>query len=173
MSGRPGRTVVGVSSSPAALAALVRGVEEARRRNAELVVVRAFASLGDPQPVLVTEPATIRMLRHRAAAAIERAFGSIGGAPYDLDVSRATPVGSTGQALVSLADRPDDLLIVGRDRHRMLHRLLHGSVAGYCVAHAACRVLVVPSPRALAPVPERHALSRTGIGRWASSTESS
>jgi len=173
MSGRPGRTVVGVSSSPAALAALARGVEEARRRSAELVVVRAFASLGEPLPVEIAEPATIRVLRHRAAAAIERAFASIGGAPYDLDVIRETPVGSTGYALVSLADHPEDLLIVGRDRHRALHRVLHGSVSGYCVAHAACRVLVVPGPRAPVPVPERHALSRTAIRRWASSTEPS
>lgn len=168
MDGRPGRTVVGVSTSPAALAALTRGVEEARRRNAELVVVCAFTSLGDPLPSDLTEPATIRLLRHRAAAVIERAFGSIGGAPYDVEVCRETPVGAPGRALVDLADRPDDLLIVGRDRHRVLHRMLHGSVAAYCVSHAACRVLVVPGPRVPAPLPDRHRLPRPAARRWAS-----
>lgn len=140
------RTVVGVGAGPAATSVLVRGVEEARRRGGELVLVRAFALLGEPLSVYLAEPATIRILRHRAAAMIERALAGIGGAPYDLELRRETLVGATGHALVTYADRPDDLLIIGRDRHRTLHRLLHGSVACYCVAHAACRVLVVPGP---------------------------
>lgn len=167
-----GRTVVGMGAGPAAASVLVRGVEEARRRGGELVVLRAFSLLGEPLSVYLSEPAVIRMLRHRAAAVIERALSGIGGAPYDLEIRRETPVGAAGHALVTYADRPDDLLIVGRDRHRALHRLLHGSVAGHCVAHAACRVLVVPGP----PVPvdrtDPHALPRTAMRRWSSTAES-
>ncbi|HEY3688549.1 MAG TPA: universal stress protein [Streptosporangiaceae bacterium] len=151
MSGR-GRAVVGVAGSPAALAALVRAVEEARRSDVELVVVRAVTSLGAPLPVDAAEPTTIRVLRHGAAAVIERAFTTTGGAPYDVEVSRETPVGAPGLALVSIADRPDDLLIVGQDRHRALHRALHGSVSSYCASHAVCRVLVVPPPGTPEPV---------------------
>lgn len=154
-----GRTVVHVGTGPAARAALVRGVEEARHRGGVLVVVHAVTPLGEPLSTHPAEPAAIRILRHRAAAAIERAFGAIGGAPYDLEVRRETPVGAAGPALVTVAGRPDDLLIVGRDRHRPWHRLLYGSVAGYCVTHAACQVLVVPGPPA-APV-DRLALLRT------------
>lgn len=166
-----GRTVVGVGAGPAAASVLVRGVEEARRRDGELVVVRAFSPLGEPLSVYVAEPAMIRMLRHRAAAVIERALSGIGGVPYDLEIRRETPVGAAGHALVTYADRPDDLLIVGRDRHRALHRLLHGSVAGYCVAHAACRVLIVPGPAAEPGRTDRHAVPRMAIHHWASTTE--
>lgn len=163
-----GRTVVGVGAGPAAASVLVRGVEEARRRGGELVLVRAFSLLGEP----LSEPATIRILRHRAAAVLERALAGIGGAPYDLEIRRETPVGTAGHALVTYADRPDDLLIIGRDRHRTLHRLLHGSVSGYCAAHAACRVLVVPAPPVPAGRTDRRALPRTALHRWASTTES-
>lgn len=167
-----GRTVVGVGAGPAAASVLVRGVEEACRRGGELVVVRAFSLLGEPPSVYLTEPATIRILRHRAAAVIERALSGIGGAPYDLELRRETPMEAPGHALVTYADRPDDLLIVGRDRHRALHRLLHGSVTGYCVAHASCRVLVVPGAAAPVNRTDRHIVSRTAIHRRVSTTES-
>ncbi|HEY3687288.1 MAG TPA: universal stress protein, partial [Streptosporangiaceae bacterium] len=79
--------------------------------------------------------------------AIDRAFAeAAGGIPEDIDVTRRTTEGVPGHELVRVADRPDDLLVVGRERHLALHRVLRGSAAGYCVDHAVCRVLVVPAP---------------------------
>jgi hypothetical protein len=52
--------------------------------------------------------------------------------------------GPTDQLLVAVADRAEDLLVVGTGRPGGLSRVVHGSVTRYCVAHARCPVLAVP-----------------------------
>ena len=136
------RVVVGVSDTQAARAALACAVDEARRRGAELVAVRAWGPVGDP-----SAPGLEADLARRSGEAIDRAFIEVcGGVPGDIAVTRRTVEGIPERILVRVADRPDDLLVVGRERHLALHRMLRGSAAGYCVDHAVCRVLVVPSP---------------------------
>ena len=48
--------------------------------------------------------------------------------------------------LATLADRPDDLLIVGAGRRGTLARLAFPGLGGYCLAHARCPVLAIPPP---------------------------
>lgn len=145
--GDPPRVVVGVSDTPAARAALATAVDEARRRGAQLVAVRAWGPVPETTPHDVALPVMEDELADRADDAIGRAFAEVcGGVPDDIAVVRRTAEGTAGRELVRVADRPDDLLVVGRERHLALHRMLRGSAAGYCVDHAVCRVLVVPAP---------------------------
>lgn len=141
------RVVVGVSDTQAARAALACAVDEARRRGAELVAVRAWGPIAEPSPPAPPVTGLEEELTRRSDEAIDRAFIEVcGGVPGDITVTRQTVEGVPERMLVRVADRPDDLLVVGRERHIALHRMLRGSAAGYCVDHAVCRVLVVPSP---------------------------
>ncbi|WP_405967169.1 universal stress protein [Streptomyces sp. NBC_00015] len=97
-----------------------------------------------------------RQAGERLIAAVDTAFGGAGpGVPFQGLVVRSTP----GPALLEVADRADDLLVVGagsRGRtHRALlvvgagsrgrtHRALRPSVARYRLARAVCAVLAVP-----------------------------
>ena len=138
------RIIVGVDGSAGSLRALRSGVAEARLRAARLVVVLAWTAPGGED------------LAHRfpcgglekpwQAAAERRLRGAwdaaVGGIPADLVVRSLTVRGPAGQVLVLLADREDDLLIIGAGgRARWMMRQ---SVASYCVTHAGCPVLVVP-----------------------------
>jgi nucleotide-binding universal stress UspA family protein len=141
-----GRVVVGVSGSLRNLAALHRAVIEARRRDAELLAVLAWTPPGgetvyrrSPCPPLLAE------WENSAAETLEQAFrNAFGGHPEDARLQLATVRGEAGAALTELADRPDDLLVIGAGRRGRLSRVFHGEVTRYCLAHARCDVLAVP-----------------------------
>src|SRR5207342_1795189 len=67
-----------------------------------------------------------------------------------------------GPVLVGAASRDGDRLVVGAGRRGTFGRFRHGRVSRYCLAHAGCPVIAVPSP-ALGPgrgprgARERHA----------------
>ncbi|MFC1437338.1 universal stress protein [Streptacidiphilus sp. N1-10] len=141
------RVVVGVSGSLSSLAALHRAVAEARRLDAVLVPVLAWHPVGGelayrshPCPPLLT--VWEQAARKRLHTAFEQCFG---GYPAGL---RIQPVlvrdEKPGHALVQVADRPDDVLVVSTGRQGRLARLFHGSVSRYCLAHARCAVTAVP-----------------------------
>lgn len=62
------------------------------------------------------------------------------GPPVSIRAVRSTP----GRALLEIADRADDLLVVGAGCRGRVRRALCPSVARYCLARAACAVLAVP-----------------------------
>nr|WP_280696383.1 universal stress protein [Kitasatospora sp. GP82] len=140
------RLVVGVSGSLGSLAALHRAVAEARRTDAEVLAVLVWEPPGgehgyrrSPCPPLLTAVRDAAVERLRTA--LDDAFG---GTVADLGVRfeslavRSEP----GYALVQLADRPGDVLVVGAGGGRRLRP----SVAKYCLRHASCPVLAVPRP---------------------------
>ncbi|MEJ8646137.1 universal stress protein [Streptomyces sp. MS1.HAVA.3] len=140
------RVVVGVTGSPGSLTALHRAAAEARVRDAELRVVLAWQSpggeLGSRNGLVPAAPEQCR------AAAVERlrevldtAFGA---AKAGVTLAGFTVRGTPGAALVDTACDPEDLLVVGTGSRAPLRRLVRPSVARYCLAHAACPVLVVP-----------------------------
>ncbi|MDH6115053.1 nucleotide-binding universal stress UspA family protein [Kitasatospora sp. MAP12-15] len=140
------RIIVGVSGAQSSPAVLRRAAEEAARRDAVLVPVIAWTPVGGepayrahPCPPLakVWEQAAL----DRLEAAFEQAFG---GYPQGVRVEPMVIRGDAGAALVEIADRPSDLLVVGAGRRGRLPRLLRGSVSRYCLAHAACDVVAVP-----------------------------
>jgi nucleotide-binding universal stress UspA family protein len=153
------RVIVGVDESLAGLAALRCAVAEARRRQATLIAVRVWSLPVDwpPSPLGYQghdDPA------RQAEDVVGRAFASaLVAAPQDLDIRIATMRGLPGPELVRLADREDDLLVVGSRQRTLLGRMLRGSTATYCVNHADCPVLVVPRPP-LAKAGTTRALSR-------------
>ncbi|WP_329561690.1 universal stress protein [Kitasatospora sp. NBC_01266] len=138
------RVIVGVSGSVSSLAAVHRAVREAQRRGAELVPVAAW--LPDDEPLR-----PLSELAHAARRRLDVIFDqAFGGYPAGLLLSPLVLRAEAGPALVAVADRPGDLLVVGAGRPGRVSRLRHGSVARYCRAHARCEVLVVPAADLLA-----------------------
>ncbi|MEV6483082.1 universal stress protein [Streptomyces sp. NPDC051576] len=141
------RLVVGVSGSPGSLTALVRAADEARRRGAELWPVHAWEPPGGElsarrsPAAAVLVPEWERLARERLLKALCDVFGDAGsGLPGQALVVRGAP----GPALVRIADREDDVIVIGAGRRGRLHRALRPSIGRYCLAHAGCPVLAVP-----------------------------
>jgi len=148
------RVIVGVDDSGPGLAALAVATKLARRRDAQLIAVRSWALglprhggrrmryLSHPHVVLrfsgTEQRAAAKVLVRRA---FRRAFGRM---PADVPVEIKTPCSDPALALVGLARRPGDVLVVGRESGHPVRRLIHGSVSQYCVRHARCPVLLVP-----------------------------
>jgi nucleotide-binding universal stress UspA family protein len=145
---REGRVIVGVQPSVAGLRALRLAVAEARRRGPELHAVRVWEDRRIRPTGLEGWPPYdewFRRAERAAADTITNAFReAMGGIPADLDVEPVPVVGKPGRVLVGYAYRDADVLYVGHRQRGWLGRLVNRSVAGYCVAHAACPVQVVP-----------------------------
>ncbi|WP_051830219.1 universal stress protein [Streptomyces novaecaesareae] len=159
------RVVVGVSGSLGSLAALHRGVAEARERGAELLPVLAWEPPGgelgyrrSPCPPLLA--AVREAAERRLHDALDAAFG---GADPGVPLRPVVVRGETGPALVHVADRPGDLLVLGRSGN-LLRRRLRRSVSAYCARKAGCPVLTVPVPELLDELHELQALHRRA--RW-------
>lgn len=140
------RVVVGVSGTLGNPAVLHRGAAEARVREAELWVVMAWQApggeLGSRSACNVSSLAVCRTAAvERLREILDEAFGAEGpGTTLAGLTVRATP----GTALVDTARACDDLLVVGSGSRSLLRRLFRPAVARYCLAHAACPVLIVP-----------------------------
>ncbi|MFE7274503.1 universal stress protein [Streptomyces sp. NPDC057623] len=141
------RLVVGVSGSPGSLTALVRAADEARRRGAELWPVLAWEPPGGDLAARRSSAAAVlvedweRLARERLLKALRDVFGgTCSGLPGQALVARGVP----GPALIRIADREGDVIVVGAGRRGRLRRALWPSVGRYCLAHAACPVLMVP-----------------------------
>lgn len=99
-----GRVVVGVSGSPESLHALRHAVELARQYEALLIAVNAQPA-GEP-------PA--HLWQHTAALVIRNAFEEgLGGLPRDVECMLLAAPGEPGPALLNVADRPNDILVLG------------------------------------------------------------
>lgn len=146
-----GRVVVGVHGSPGSLQALRFAVEAARRFDAVLHAVIAWEPPGGDSafrrfpPFLVDEWA--QGAEHRLLTAFDE---GLGGPPADVSVLPLVVRGKAGPVLVTIADRQEDLLVVGRSHRAWWHRTLYGSPTTHCFAHARCSVICVPPSRLLA-----------------------
>lgn len=147
------RVIVGADDSPAGLAALAAATDLAASSHAELVAVRAWAlglprhggrrmrHLGHPH-VVVFFSGTAQ--RAAATTLTRKAFlAAVGRVPTDLPLTIETPECDPALALVGLATREGDVLVVGTHSGCWVGRLVHGSVSRYCARHARCPVLLV------------------------------
>ncbi|GIH21099.1 universal stress protein [Rugosimonospora africana] len=141
---RKPRVIVGVSRSLSGLQALRVSVAEARSTGAQLWAVRSWrepAGWGRPPIWQFYDEVT-----QEVTAELRDAFAmAMGGLPADVAVRPLVLAGEPGQTLISVADRDNDLIVVGAGTRRGLRR--GGRVARYCLRHASCDVLVVPAPR--------------------------
>jgi nucleotide-binding universal stress UspA family protein len=153
-----GRVVVAVDESLAGLRALREAVGLARRCGMEVRAVRTYHPPRDPvgeswniglgpQPLVSLEDQRLALERD-AVAAVARAFGlAMGGVPRDVVVRIETEGVPLHRALAASAYREDDVLVVAAPRRRHWWWPSRHSVAGRCIARAACPVLVVPAPQ--------------------------
>jgi nucleotide-binding universal stress UspA family protein len=159
-SGDPGdhrpRVFVALDGSLASLAALRYAVSEARRREAHLHAVRVLPSATRGMAGLDEGSTYLDQVRDGVWMSFEEALGEV---PRDLDVSAVALRGSPGPTLAGLADRPDDLLVLGVGAGGPLGRWRSRALVRGCVAHAVCPVLTVPLP------PHLRALSRARLRR--------
>lgn len=137
--------LVVLDGSVASLAALRVAVEEARRRGQRMRAIRVLPGVG-ALPALPEEHEFFARLRDQVWTFLREAMGEI---PDDVDITSDVARGSVGPALVQMAWREGDLLVLGTGRGRYLRGRRSAGVARYCVTHARCRVLTVPLPRAL------------------------
>jgi len=142
------RVVAGVSGSLRSLGALRAAVAEARSAGAAVLAVLAWAPAGGELAYLRAPcPLLLRLWEQAAHQRMRDAFDdAFGGMPGGVAVRRMVVRRPPGRTLVELADRPDDLLVVGYGGRSRLGCAVHGTVTRYCMAHARCPVLAVPPP---------------------------
>jgi nucleotide-binding universal stress UspA family protein len=145
---RTRRIVVGVSGSPGNLPALRYAADLARGCDAGLTFVHAWMPAG-PEFAVWQFPAGPLVLQwqddawQRLWRALDQAFG---GLPPDLEAEPLIMRGNPGPVLVGTASRDGDTLVIGAGRRGTVGRLRHGQVGRYCLAHAGCPVIAIPSP---------------------------
>lgn len=136
--------VVGVDETPAGAAALAWANREAELRDAELKIVHvwqidaAVAMAGAEVPWMAYESDA----RSNAARWVAETIGAEDrqGSPRRIDVVQGAP----GPTLVE-ASRDASMLVVGTRVHTGISRVLFGSVSHYCLTHAQCVVVAVPT----------------------------
>ena len=142
------RIVAGVSGRPGNLPALRYAVDLARACDAALMFVHAWVPSG-PEFVAWQFPAdpVVRQWQEdawrRLWHGLDMAFG---GLPADIPAEPLIVRGNPGPVLVGTAGRDGATLVVGAGRRGTVGRLRHGQVGRYCLAHASCPVIAVPSP---------------------------
>ena len=142
-----GRLIVGTSGSPGSLRALRYGEVLARAHDAVLIPVIAWEVPGESRGRIQPASELGRACRDLACQRLRDALVAVWGeVPDDPRVQPHVARGPAGWVLVNLACRPDDVLIVGAGRRRVLARLGFPTVSRYCLAHARCPVIAVPPP---------------------------
>lgn len=136
------RVLVALDGSLASLVALRYAVDEARRRTACLYAIRVLPGAG-VLPGLDDGHEFFSWMRKGVWTSFQEALGYI---PADVEVSVLVARGEPGPALVDLADREDDLLVLGWGDVGWLRRWRGSSTSLYCVTHGRCPVLTVPLP---------------------------
>jgi nucleotide-binding universal stress UspA family protein len=121
------RIVVGIDKSPAARAALVWAVREAKRTNASVLAV-SVCQLGMEAPH-----------KEDLRAALESAGPEADGVEVELQ----TPHGAAGPVLVELSKHAP-CLVVGGTGYLKRDLLVFSSITTFCLRHALCPVVVVP-----------------------------
>jgi nucleotide-binding universal stress UspA family protein len=141
------RILVGVDGSVGSDRALAWALEEARAHGATLVVAHAwqpplvYGTGFAPAPVVPPDGA----YEEAAKAVLDDALERVVGPEAGVVVESRLLEGSAGEVMVTLAGECD-LAVVGSRGHGNLVGLLLGSVSQHVAHHAACPVVVVPTP---------------------------
>ena len=139
-----GGVVVGDDGSDCAARALRYALEEARRRDATLHVVRAWSIMSTSRPADVPPGIAASLAEYEAAALseetarIEKVLGSQTEIPVEVHCVHSP----AAQALI-VASETADVLVVGTRGLGGFRSLVLGSVAEQCIRHASSPVVVV------------------------------
>ncbi len=142
------RVVAGISGSPGSLAALRYAEYLALSHGAVLVPVLAWQPPGGDRAARVQrEAGLMQAWRDMACQRLGEALAAVwGGSRPEGLVQPQVERGPAGWVLVSIADHPGDVLVLGARHGSPLRRAARGRVVRYCVARARCPVVLVPSP---------------------------
>ena len=146
---RTRRIVAGVSNSPGNLPALRHAADLARVYDAALTFVHAWLPSGPEFAAwqFPFDPLVYAVAGRRLAADVARPGHGVRRAPRGYPGAEPLVMrGNPGPVLVGAASRDGAALVVGAGRRGTVGRLRHGQVARYCLAHAGCPVIAVPSP---------------------------
>lgn len=137
-----GRIVVGIDGSPHSRHMLAFAIEEARRRDASIDAVYAYAP-----PVYWSAPEFGVLIPRPEAEVVEDATEllarELAEVPADVRVEQVVVEGPAARALLETA-RGADLIVVGSRGRGGFMGLLLGSTSHQVVTHATCPVVVVP-----------------------------
>jgi nucleotide-binding universal stress UspA family protein len=138
--------VVGLDDSPSSKAALQWAAQQARSTGAVLRAVHALDWPYGPESDVTRQSANAKYPTHQGVEdayrqAITAVFDAVSPGP---DWSLKFAKGNAGEVLV-MQSQDADLLVVGTREHVGLGRLLLGSVSHYCLTHASCPVVAVPT----------------------------
>jgi nucleotide-binding universal stress UspA family protein len=148
--------IVGLDDSPSGKAALRWAADQAIRRQA---VLRAIHVLGWPYgPREATFDAqagsanvTLDQAQATYLAGITKVFNDIAPRPdWLIEFAKGAP----GPVLVR-ESRDSQALVIGTREHVGLGRLLSGSISHYCISHASCPVISVPTLTDAQPTEQR------------------
>jgi nucleotide-binding universal stress UspA family protein len=144
---RTGPVVVGVDGSATSVRALDFAVEEAARRETDLVAVHTWRAPAVPGPVgmmpMAYDPPLVGAEEKRVLA---ESLAGIGGSYPDVTVQREAVPGAPAKVLTDWSHR-GQLMVVGNRGRGGLAGLLLGSVSQHLIHHAACPVAVVRAAR--------------------------
>jgi nucleotide-binding universal stress UspA family protein len=131
--------VVGVDGSPDAARALRWALDEARRRDARLLLVHGV-EIGVAAASPYGSGVVLEQLQEAGAEVLAETVASV--RAEGVEVDGRVEVGSAAHALIE-ASREAELLVVGCRGHGGFSGLLLGSVSAACAHHAHCPVVVV------------------------------
>ena len=140
------RVIVGVSGSPGSVRALRYAAQVACDDEVSLIAVLAWVPPGGDLAERRSPSLYLRDLWQEAASQrlTEALAAAWGDHRIERPMRRIIARGEPGTVLVSVADEPEDLIVVGAGEQAPVKRLWHGRVARYCLAHASCPVLAIP-----------------------------
>ncbi|MGZ4702617.1 MAG: universal stress protein [Ilumatobacteraceae bacterium] len=138
------RIIVGVDGSAPSLVALRWATFEARRRNAELLIVSCYRVpvYGSPEGAVYPTPDDIEAFKETATAIVDKAGEIAAGIDPTIPVELMTAMSAAAIA-ISEAARLGDEIVVGASGHSGFDGLL-GSVAMSVVHRSRVPVIVVP-----------------------------
>jgi nucleotide-binding universal stress UspA family protein len=146
-----GAVVVAIDESSSSRAALAWAADYARNVHADLHAVHVLRyDFGAPvtwAPGLLGAPHTVpQSVFELAKLSIHQLFDSVSPEPSWMLTFLEGPA---GHEIVQHA-RNAQLLVIGTREHRGMERLLVGSVSHYCLTHAECPIVAVPTPKVAA-----------------------
>ena len=138
----PAHIVVGVDGTETSMAALRWALSHARGMHARVEAVMAYEI---PMYVYVAPTATEADFAGYAQELLDRIISEARDAEPDVALEARIEPSAAGPCLTR-ASRGADLLVVGTHGHGQIPGMYIGSVATYCVHHAACPVVVYRTP---------------------------